>query len=146
MKQLVVIEDGSEYCEFARLFLRPDYEISQATSAASTLALLRQRTVDSLLIDLRFDRAPTSELIGDVTATAAQLFGGNQGRALRYLQDQQGILILAELRRHGFAQGAVFVHDFPQKRLQNLQKLYGAVRAVPTFDAAAIRRALAEIA
>lgn len=145
MKQLLVIEDGNEYCEFARLFLRPQYEISQATSAASTLAVLQQRAIDGLLIDLRFDRAPTSELIGDVTATAAQLFGGNQGRALRYLQDQQGILILAELRRAGFRQGAVFVHDFPPQRLANLQKLYGRVRAVPTFDAAAIRQALGEI-
>lgn len=145
MKQLLVIEDGSEYSEFARLFLQPEYAIRQATSAASTLLVLRQQPIAGLLIDLRFDRAPTSELIGDVTATAAQLFGGNQGRALRYLQDQQGILILAELRRQGFQQGAVFVHDFPQRRLQNLQKLYGAVQAVPTFDAAAIRRALAEL-
>ena len=145
MKQLLVIEDGSEYREFAHLFLRPEYEISQATSAASTLAVLRQRPIGCLLIDLRFDRAPTSELIGDVTATAAQLFGGNQGRALRYLQDQQGILILAELRRCGYPQGAVFVHDFPAKRLQNLQRLYGQVRAVPTFDAGAIRRALVEL-
>lgn len=143
MKQLLVIEDGSEYAEFARLFLQPEYEIRQATSAASTLVVLRQQAIAGLLIDLRFDRAPTSELIGDVTATAAQLFGGNQGRALRYLQDQQGILILAELRRHGFQQGAVFVHDFPPKRLQNLQKLYGSVQAVPTFDAAAIRKAFA---
>lgn len=145
MKQLLVIEDGSEYRDFARLFLQPEYEISHATSAASTLAVLRERPIDRLLVDLRFDRAPTSELIGDVTATAAQLFGGNQGRALRYLQDQQGILILAELRRCGYRQGAVFVHDFPPKRLQNLQKLYGAVRAVPTFDVAAIRRALDEV-
>ena len=61
------------------------------------------------------------------------------------MQDQQGILILADLRRRGFQQGAVFVHDFPTRRLQNLQKLYGAVRAVPTFDAVAIRRALSEV-
>jgi CheY-like chemotaxis protein len=145
MKQLLVIEDGSEYCEFARLFLQPDYAIAQATSAASSLAVLTQQAIDVLLIDLRFDRAPTAELIGDVTATAAQLFGGNQGRALRYLQDQQGILILAEVRRRGFRQGAVFVHDFPQRRLANLQQLYGAVSAVPTFDVTAIRRALKEV-
>ena len=145
MKQLLVIEDGSEYCEFARLFLQPQYAIWHATSAASTLAVLAAQTIDVFLIDLRFDRAPTAGLIGDVSATAAQLFAGNQGRALRYVQDQQGILILADLRRRGFHQGAVFVHDFPARRLQNLQKLYGAVRAVPTFDAVAIRRALSEV-
>lgn len=73
---------------------------------------------------------------------AAQLFAGDRARAARYLKDQQGALILAELRRRGYNQPAVFVHDFPPRRLANLQRLYGRVEAVPTFDAAAIRRAL----
>jgi hypothetical protein len=59
------------------------------------------------------------------------------------LQDQQGTLILAELRAAGFAQPALFVHDLPPRRLANLRRLYGAVDAVPALDAAAIRRALA---
>ena len=144
MKHLLVIEDGNEYTEFSRLFLRPEFMIHQARSAAESLAALAQAQMAALLIDLRFDKAPAGTLLGDVVATAARMFGGNQGRALRYLQDQQGVLILAELRARGHTQPAVFIHDFPEQRLANLRKLYGAVRAVPTFDAAAIRRALSE--
>jgi hypothetical protein len=61
---------------------------------------------------------------------------------LRWLQDQQGTLILAELRAAGHAQPALFVHPFPPRRLENLRKLYGAVDAVDSFDAAAIAAAL----
>lgn len=142
MKHLLVIEDGNEYTEFSRMFLRPEFIIHQAQSARGALEALGTAGMAALLIDLRFDRAPAATLLGDVAATAARMFGGNQGRALRYLQDQQGVLILAELREKGHLQPAVFIHDFPAQRLANLRRLYGAVSAVPTFDAAAIRKAL----
>jgi hypothetical protein len=143
MRRLLVIEDGAEYVEFARVFLR-DLEIEAAQSAATALAALRARGADALLIDLRFDRAPAAALVGDVAATAARLFAGDAARALRYLQDEQGTLILAELRAAGFAQPALFVHDFTPRRLANLRRLYGAVDAVPALDAATIRRVLGE--
>ena len=141
MSRLVVIEDGDEYAEFARVFLA-DLEIASAHSAADAMALLRARDADVLLIDLRFDRAPPEVLVGDVAGTAARLFAGDSERALRYLQDEQGTLILAALRAAGFAHPALFVHDFPPRRLANLRRLYGDVDAVPSLDAAAIRRAL----
>ena len=145
MKRLLVIEDGDEYTEFARLFLGADLIICQARSLADTLRFLTTEQIFALLIDLRFDRATPESLCGDIPATAAQLFGGDQARALRYLKDQQGALILAHLRGLGHRQPAVFIHDFPLRRLQNLQRLYGRVSAVPSFDAGAIRRALAEL-
>jgi len=141
VKRLLVIEDGDEYVEFARVFLR-DFAVEAARSAQTALAALQTRGADALLIDLRFDRAPNEVLVGDVDETAARLFAGDRARALRYLADQQGTLILAILRAAGHAQPALFVHDFPPRRLANLQKLYGAVAAVPALDAAAIRRAL----
>lgn len=141
MKRLLVIEDGDEYEEFARLFL-PRFAIRTARSAADALAVLKAEAADALLIDLRFDRAPTAVLIGDLAGTAARLFSGDQVRALRYLQDQQGALILGALRAAGHGTRAVFVHDLPPRRMQNLQRLYGDVVAVPGFDAAAIERAL----
>jgi hypothetical protein len=142
VSRLLVIEDGDEYVEFARVFLA-DLEVEAARSAADALAILRTRGADALLIDLRFDRAPVAALTGDVAATAERLFGGDGERALRYLQDEQGTLILADLRAAGFAQRALFVHDFPPRRLANLRRLYGNVDAVPALDAATIRRALA---
>ena len=143
MKRVLVIEDGTEYAEFARLFLGPDLAVVAARSAADALRLAASEPPHVFLVDLRFDRAPAAVLIGDVDATAERLFAGDRARALRHLQDQQGVLILAELRQAGHKQPAVFVHDFPARRLENLQRLYGDVRAIPNFDATALRAALA---
>lgn len=145
MARLLVIEDGGEYEEFARLFLADRFEVVAAHSAAEALAAAEQ-PLDAMLIDLRFERARDADLIGDVAGTAARLFAGDEARAARWLKEQQGTLILAALREAGHAQPAVFVHDFPPRRLANLAKLYGRVGAVPSFDAAAIVRALARIA
>lgn len=144
MKRLLVIEDGNEYAEFARLFLAAHFQILTAQRAADALAYLRSEPVDVLLIDLRFDRSVEADLVGDVTATAHRLFAGDRERALRHLQDQQGVLILAELRAAGFRQRAVFIHEFLPRRMENLRRLYGSVRALPTFDGAALLHALEE--
>lgn len=141
-RRLLVVEDGHEYAEFARLFLGDVYDISAAHSAEGALAILDSTGADVLLVDLRFDRAAPEGLVGDVDETARRLFGGDRARALRHLQDQQGALVLGALRTKGHGQRAVFVHDFPPRRLENLRKLYGDVDAVASFDAAAIRAAL----
>jgi hypothetical protein len=138
---LCVIEDGDEYLEFARVFLR-EWELSSAQSGAQALEILKSNSADALFIDLRFERAQPETLLGDVDGTANRLFAGNRARALRYLQDQQGTLILAALRAAGHHQPALFVHPFPPRRLGNLRQLYGAVEAVDSFDANAIREAL----
>jgi hypothetical protein len=143
MKRLLVIEDGTEYSEFARLFLGDDFVVVRAGTAVEALGLAAAEAVFALLIDLRFDRASPDTLIGDVEVTAGRLFAGDRPRALRHLQDQQGVLILAELRKAGHLQPAVFVHDFAARRLENLRRLYGDVRAVSSFDARALRAALA---
>lgn len=142
MRRILIIEDGDEYREFAELFLGSEFLLRQVRSGTAALSVLGAEPIDALLIDLRFDRATEASLCGDIEAVAGQLFAGDRARAARYLKDQQGALILAEVRRAGHHQPAVFVHDFPPRRLVNLQKLYGRVEAVPTFDAAAIRRAL----
>jgi hypothetical protein len=142
MKTLLVIEDGNEYTDFARLFLGAHFQILSEKRCADTLACLRSQVVDGLLIDVRFDRAPEADLIGDVAATAARLFAGDRERSLRHLQDQQGVLILAELRAAGFKQKAVFIHEFLPRRLENLRRLYGPICALPAFDAAALLQVL----
>jgi hypothetical protein len=142
MKTLLVIEDDDEYAEFARLFLGARFHVAAAKRLCDALACLRTLPVDGLLIDVRFDRAPASDLIGDVSATATRLFAGDRERALRHLQEQQGILILAELRAAGFGQKAVFIHEFLPRRLENLRRLYAPICALPAFDAAALLQAL----
>lgn len=146
MAVLLVIEDGSEYEEFARLFLSDRFELVSARSAREALDAAARQPADAMLIDLRFERAREEDLVGDIGATAERLFAGDRARAARWLKDQQGTLILGELRKAGHHQPAVFVHDFPPRRLANLEKLYGRVAAVPAFDAAAIVRELARLA
>lgn len=142
MRRLLVIEDGTEYAEFARLFLDRDFAVTAAQSGAEALRALAAQSIDVLLVDLRFDRAPVERLTGDFEASAERLFAGDRARALRHLQDQQGVLILADLRAAGHHQPAVFVHELPSRRLDNLRQLYGDVKAVANFDAAALRHAL----
>ena len=143
MKRLLVVEDGEEYAEFARLFLSDAFEIRATRTAREALDALRDGVPDGLLLDLRFDRSPVEGLLGDVEELSRRLFGGDRVRALRYVQDQQGALILGAIRAGGCDAPAVFVHDFPPRRLENLRRLYGRVQAVPSFDAVAIREALA---
>lgn len=137
-RKMLVVEDGTEYEEFAKTFLGERFEVRAARSAGEALSALRSEPADVLFVDLRFERAPAEVLVGDVETTARRLFGGDRARALRWIKDQQGTLVLAELRKAGFAQRAIFVHDFPPERLANLAKLYGDVHAVPSFDASAI--------
>lgn len=144
MQNLLVIEDGHEYTEFARAFLSIHFEIIRAATGREALVQLEDRMFAGLLIDVRFDRIASGDLLGDIKETAVRFYAGDEGRALRYLQDQQGILILAKARLLGHMQPAVFVHDFPPRRVQNLRKLYGAVFAVPSFDSKAILRCLHE--
>lgn len=139
--RLLVIEDGDEYREFAEMFLEVA-SIVQAKNLVQALAALEAGPIDAMLVDLRFERAAAEDLIGDADATAKRMFGGDRERALRWLKDQQGALVLGKLREAGHRQRAIFVHDFPRERLANLKKLYGDVVAVPAFDAAAIREAL----
>ncbi len=143
VRQLLVIEDGHEYEEFARTFLS-EYVVRAAHSAGEALALLSEQPCDAMLVDLRFERTRASDLVGDIEATARRRFGGDTHRAIRHLKEQQGTLVLAALRTEGHAQRAVFVHDFPPRRLANLRRLYGAVSAVGKFHAEAIRAALLE--
>jgi hypothetical protein len=144
MKTILIIEDGDEYEAFASLFLAEAFEIEAAHSAAEALAFAENTPVDGFLLDMRFDRAEESALAGDAEETAKRLFAGDIGMAHRYLKEHQGTLILAELRKAGHHQVAVFVHDFPRGRLRNLEQLYGNVKAAPSFDAALIERLLNE--
>ena len=143
---LLVIEDGMEYEEFARAFLSPPYDVRGARTASEALASLATASPDALLLDMRFERTPERFLLGDVEDTARRLFGGDRDRARRHLTDQQGALVLAALREAGCAAPAVFVHDFPDRRLANLRKLYGRVAAVESFDAARILEAFRSFA
>ena len=140
MKRVLVIEDGDEYATFARALLADAVELDVAHSGEEALA--KAGAAERFLVDLRFDRLDAARLVGDLEAVGHELFGGDRARSLRHVQDQQGLYILRELRAAGHPQRAVFVHDFPVRRLRNVRGLYGDVAAVPAFDADALRTLL----
>lgn len=142
MDRLLIVEDGTEYIDFFRLFLKDEHEYLHAQSCEGALAALGADAVAGLVLDMRFDRTPLEELVGDVDQVAKTYFGGDLVRGQRYVQDNQGTMILARLREEGHAAPALFISDLPKRKLENLRKLYGAVFSVPTFDAAAIRAEL----
>jgi len=142
MDNILIVEDGTEYLEFFRLFLKGEHEYLHAKSCAEAMAHLEGEEVRAVVMDMRFDRTPPEDLIGDVEEVAGTYFGGDVDRAQRYVHDNQGTLILARMRETCREQPVLFVTDMPGRKLDNLRRLYGRIHAVPTFDAAAIRAEL----
>jgi len=140
MRTLLIVEDGQEYLDFFRLFLAEEHTYLHAQSGAAAYSLLDGKRVDLIVLDLRFERSAPEDLVGDVNQVANEYFGGDLTRAQRFVADNQGTLVLAELRAKEHLQPVLFVSDLPARKLDNLRELYGEVRAVPNFDAAAIRR------
>jgi|JI6StandDraft_1071083.scaffolds.fasta_scaffold447485_2 ActR/RegA family two-component response regulator len=142
LRRLLIVEDGHEYEEFVRLFLGTRFEVAVAHDAAEAARVAVEFAPEALLLDLRFERTPAAALEGDADDLATRRFGGDRARALRHLQDQQGTVVLAHLRERGCHVPALFIHDFPARRLDNLRQLYGDVHAIPSFDASAIAKVL----
>jgi hypothetical protein len=140
---LLVIEDGDDYTTFAKLFLSDRFQPVCAKSLRDALPHAKQAV--AILLDLRFDLSPQEDLIGDIVEVSNKLFGGDANRALSYLKENQGILILAELRKQNCHAPALIINDLPARRLANLRSLYGKVAAVPDFDANSMKVAFSEL-
>ncbi len=95
---VLVVEDGTEYADaFARLAPETrDVEWVRAPDAATARRILESRTVDSIFVDLVFDRTPPEALCGDLDREARR-FAGDRARALDHLVRRQGFYIVAEL-------------------------------------------------
>ena len=145
-KTLLILEDGDEYLRFFSRHV-PDYDYLQAHSHATAVELLDANTVAGFVLDLRFDRVERDDLIGDVEEIADQLFGGpgQIESAWRYVIDNQGYLIMRELRDAGHEQPAIIIAELPPRQEANLQRLYGAIGVVPSFEPSTIKARLDEL-
>lgn len=140
--RILVVEDGHEYVTNLRRFLAPDFTFTRAGDGEEALALLATEPFEAIFLDMRFDRAP--RLLGDLDEAAAR-FAGDEGRAKRFLEDNQGTLVLAALREAGHSQPALFSYDFDgePRRYRNLERRYGPLAYLPdTAGPAEIRAAL----
>jgi len=120
---ILIIEDGDEYLDnLSRFVSGPRY--LQAHDAAEARALLAGERVDILYLDMRFDRIARERLVGDHTEVSRE-HNGDGARAWRFLQNNQGLFILADLAAAGLAtQPVILAYDFAHEtaRWQHLCK------------------------
>ncbi|MCB9674646.1 MAG: hypothetical protein H6737_05975 [Alphaproteobacteria bacterium] len=109
--RVLVIEDGSEYTETLSRFLPDGFDWVRAGSGPEGLAQLGVGGFDAVFLDMRFDRVPQDQLLGDVEATADR-FNGDPVQARQFLEDHQGLFVLAALREAGHSIPVLLSYDF----------------------------------
>jgi len=129
---VLIVEDGDEYLEnLSRFVAGPRY--IQAHSGTEALEILAREHVDLIYLDMRFDRIPTADLLGD-HAAATREHNGDPIRAWRHLQMNQGLYILDALRRAGHGRlPVILAYDFSRerKRFERLAGTHPTLRWVP---------------
>jgi hypothetical protein len=108
LPRFLVCEDGDEYIQRFVRFLASRFDfVASQSHRQLTEQLVSSRPVAGILLDLDFRRAPRSELIderGQALASAAS-------QVQHDLAAQQGICILAAVRREGCVTPAILFAD-----------------------------------
>jgi CheY-like chemotaxis protein len=143
--RVLIVEDGDEYVEGLTRFVRgPEYV--QAHNGRDAIRILQGSRVDIVYLDMRFDRIPDADLMGDHVA-ATREHNGDPVRARKHLQNNQGLYILDALERAGLgALPVILAYDFSRqhKRYENLLKRHPTLRWVPDAVTPGEIRALME--
>ncbi|MEL6758759.1 MAG: hypothetical protein AAFP04_00020 [Myxococcota bacterium] len=130
--ELLIVEDGDEYLEnLSRLI--DGVRFTQAHHAGAAIECLNHKNIDVIYLDMRFDRIPGNELVGDYREVLKR-HHGDHDRARRHLQNNQGLYILSELERAGHDRvPTVLAYDFrrEKKRLEVLQRQHPQLHWVP---------------
>ena len=129
---VLIVEDGDEYLENLSRFV-PGPRYLQAHGGATALELLATERVDLIYLDMRFDRIPHSELMGD-HAVATREHNGDPVRAWKHLELNQGLYVLAAVREAGYgAIPVILAYDFSREkaRFEHLARANPNLRWVP---------------
>ncbi len=126
---VLVIEDGHEYSETLGRFLADRLALERAGSGPEALERLGRGPVDVVFLDMRFDRTPEEQLLGDLDELVDR-FNGDRTQARRFRQDHQGTYVLAALREAGHGVPVVMSYDFDgePRRFAKLAKRFAPVR------------------
>lgn len=112
---VLIIEDGDEYLESLSRFV-PGPNYAQVHTGREALASLQREPADVIYLDMRFDRIPAADLLGDLEGATAR-HNGSAERAQRYLANNQGLFILEALRTAGLSHIPVLLsYDFSNER------------------------------
>lgn len=129
---VLIVEDGDEYLDSLSRFV-PGPKYVQAHSGEKALEILSDRKVDLIYLDMRFDRIPNGDLMGDHVQVTREN-NGDPERAWRHLQINQGLYILQALRAFGHQDMPVILaYDFSRqaKRFEHLSQIHPSLRWVP---------------
>jgi CheY-like chemotaxis protein len=143
--RVLVVEDGLEYTRSFVQFIGAPFEFVRAANGREALDALATQSFDLLFLDMRFDRA--SELLGDLGALVER-HNGDEIRARRFLEDNQGAYVLAAIREAGHRQPALMSYDFDgePRRFENLSSRYGPLAYLTdTAGPQETRKALMEL-
>jgi hypothetical protein len=105
----------------------------RAHSGAEALDLLTREPVDLIYLDMRFDRIPRVDLMGDHNAVTREK-NGDEECAWKYQQNNQGLFILEAVNKSGHGHiPVILAYDFSYeiRRLENLTRIYPSLRWVP---------------
>jgi CheY-like chemotaxis protein len=141
---VLVVEDGDEYLTNLTTFVSEGIGYSQAHSGAEACVMTQEQPPDLVYLDMRFDRTPSSSLLGDLVALSSR-FNGDTTRARQFQQDNQGLFILRALRESGYAGPVVLSYDFEHesRRFEALSSRDPALSYCPDYaDARAVRSAI----
>ncbi len=128
---VLIIEDGDEYLDSLSRFV-PGPKYIQAHSGEKALEILNAQKVDLIYLDMRFDRIPNGDLMGDHVQVTRET-NGDPERAWRHLQINQGLYILQALRSVGLQNiPVILAYDFSRqaKRFEHLSKIHPSLRWV----------------
>ncbi len=144
---VLIVEDGDEYLEnLSRFVPGPTYR--QVRSGAAALSALSGGDVDLVYLDMRFDRIPRGDLLGD-HAAATREHNGDPLRGWRYLENNQGLFVLNALHAAGYGGlPVILAYDFSREaaRLKHLQARYPRLSWVPdAVTPEAIRERMLEV-
>jgi len=143
---IVVVEDGDEYITNLTTFVAQGMQYRQAKSGAQACQLIAQQRPDLVYLDMRFDRIPEEDLLGDIVQLTAR-FNGDVARARRFQQDNQGLFVLRAVRDAGFVGPVILSYDFSaeERRFAALKARDPALRYCPDYaDANTIRATILE--
>ena len=143
---IVVVEDGDEYITNLTTFVAEGMEYRQAKSGMQACELIAQRAPALVYLDMRFDRIPEEDLLGDIVQLTAR-FNGDVSRARRFQQDNQGLFVLRAVRDAGFVGAVILSYDFSaeERRFAALKARDPALHYCPDYaDASTIRATILE--
>jgi ActR/RegA family two-component response regulator len=141
---VLVVEDGDEYLTNLSMFVAEGFTYRQAHSGAQACDMIDERVPDAVYLDMRFDRTPQEELLGNIVELANR-FNGDAARARRFQEDNQGLFVLRALREAGYRGPVILSYDFSaeERRFRAISARDPALSYCPDYaDATTIRAAL----